>query len=198
MGDPPEDKDLTWKLVESRIDRVYNLFSVSINKNISPRTGQIHEFQVLNSPDWVTTIPVTRDNLVVLVKQYRHGSGEISLEPPGGLVKDGQSPQQSGLEELEEETGYRTDQMELLGWLYPMPALFSNKFWIFLARDAVPNGRKNPDETEEVKTVLMPIQEVREAVRNGRINCAVMVAALHLFFERLANATLTMKGVKST
>lgn len=187
MEDSPSDKELTWELVESRTDRIYNLFSVAIHKNISPRTGQIHEFQVLNSPDWVATIPITPDQRMVLVKQYRHGSKEISLEPPGGLVKTGQSPELSGLEELEEETGYKSDKMELLGWLYPMPALFSNKFWVYLARDAVPTGNKHPDETEEVKTVLMPLKEVREAIRTGRINCAVMVAALHLFFEKSAD-----------
>jgi len=188
MGESPKDKALTWKLVERQTDRAYNLFSVAICKNVSPRTGQVHEFQVLDSPDWVAIIPITPDGRMVLVKQYRHGSREISLEPPGGLVKSGQSAEQSGLEELEEETGYRSDEVELLGWLYPMPALFSNKFWVYLARDAVPTGRKHPDETEEVETVLMPVQEVKEAIRIGRINCAVMVAALHLFFEKMTNA----------
>ncbi len=185
MKDGQKDKELTWKLVESRTDRVYNLFSVAIRKNVSPRTGDIHEFQVLNSPDWVAIIPITSDDKMVLVKQYRHGSGEISLEPPGGLVKNGQSPEQSGLEELEEETGYRSNSVELLGWLYPMPALFSNKFWVYLARDVVPTGKKHPDETEEVQTVVMPVADVRGAIRSGRINCAVMVAALHLFFEKI-------------
>jgi len=185
MEDGQKDKALTWELVESRTDRVYNLFSVAIHKNVSPRTGNVHEFQVLNSPDWVAIIPITSDDKMVLVKQYRHGSGEISLEPPGGLVKSGQSPEQSGLEELEEETGYRSSSVELLGWLYPMPALFSNKFWVYLARDVVPTGKKNPDETEEVQTVIMPVAQVRDAVRTGGINCAVMVAALHLFFDKI-------------
>jgi ADP-ribose pyrophosphatase len=184
MDQGAKDKKLTWNLVDSRVDRRYNLFSVSINKNQSPRTGNIHEFQVLNSPDWVAVIPITPDGRMVMVKQYRHGSSEISLEPPGGLVKDGCSPEQSGLEELEEETGYKSDSMELLGWMYPMPALFTNKFWVYLARNVVPTGNKNPDETEEVQTVLMAIPEIRESIRTGNINCAVMIAALHLFLDK--------------
>lgn len=184
MDQAGKDGTLTWSLVDSRIDRRYNLFSVSINRNRSPRTGNVHEFQVLNSPDWVAVIPVTADGRMVMVKQYRHGSSTISLEPPGGLVKAGCSAEQSGLEELEEETGYRPESLELLGWMYPMPALFSNKFWVYLARNVVPTGKKNPDETEDLQTVLMPIGEVRECVRTGAINCAVMIAALHLYFDK--------------
>jgi len=192
MDQAGKDGTLTWSLVDSRIDRRYNLFSVSINKNRSPRTGNIHEFQVLNSPDWVAVIPLTADGRMVMVKQYRHGSSEISLEPPGGLVKAECTPEQSGLEELEEETGYRPESMELLGWMYPMPALFSNKFWVYLARNVVPAGKKSPDETEDLQTVLMPIEEVKEAVRTGAINCAVMIAALHLYFDKEEPNSKTM------
>ena len=62
MADKREPQELFWELVESRQDRSYKLFSVHINKNKSPRTGQIHEFQVMSSPDWVAVIAVTPDD----------------------------------------------------------------------------------------------------------------------------------------
>jgi len=182
-----QKRDLRWELIDTRKDSSYPLFSVSINRNRSPRTGEIHEFQVLNSPDWVAVIAVTPDNNLVMVRQYRHGSGELSLEPPGGLVKEGQTPEQSGREELSEETGYRSDSLELLGWMDPMPALFTNRFYIFLAKDAMPTGNLDPDETEEIETVLVPLDEIRDYIRTGRIRCAVMIAALHLFLEHTNN-----------
>ncbi len=123
-----KDKDLIWELVESRTDRVYNLFSVAIHKNASPRTGAIHEFQVLDSPDWVAIIPITSDDKMVLVKQYRHGSREISLEPPGGLVKNGQSPEQSGLEELEEEPAIDPARWNSWGGSTPCLPCFQTSF----------------------------------------------------------------------
>ncbi|MBI5249512.1 MAG: NUDIX hydrolase [Desulfomonile tiedjei] len=178
------DRELSWELVDSREDRRYNLFSVSINRSKSPRTGEIHEFQVLGTPDWVAVIPVTTDNKLVLVNQFRHGSGELSLEPPGGLVKQGQSPEQSAKEELEEETGYIAENLELLGWLHPFPALFNNKFYVYCARDARPAGKLNPDETEEIETVLIPVEDLSDHIRSGKITCAVMIAALHLFVDR--------------
>lgn len=174
-----------WEQVHRRLDRSYGLFAVHVLHNRSPRTGVVHEFQVLDSPDWVAVIPLTPDNEVVLVNQYRHGSGEFSLEPPGGLVKEGQSPEQSAREELEEETGYRASTWELVSCMHPMPAIFTNRFYVYLARNAVPTGTVHPEETEELETVLVPVSEIRTYMRSGRITSSVMIAALYLFLEHI-------------
>jgi ADP-ribose pyrophosphatase len=179
-----QDRNLLWVPVESREDRNYNLFSVYLNKNKSPRTGRIHEFQVLKSPDWVAIIPVTPNNELVMVSQYRHGIEQLSLEPPGGLVKDGQTPEQSAIEELEEETGYRAPAYHLLGWMHPMPAILTNRFYVYLAENATPTGKPNPEETEEIETILVPVSEITDYIRTGKITCSVMIAALHLYLNR--------------
>jgi ADP-ribose pyrophosphatase len=184
MDSRPVNRKLHWETVETREDRRYGLFSVHIRKNRSPRTGKIHEFQVLDSPDWVASVAVTPSQELVMVRQHRHGTGELSLELPGGLVKAGQSPEQSGREELEEETGYEASVFEPLGWMHPMPAIFTNKFYVFLARDAKPTGCLHPDETEEIETVLVPATEIKEYMRSGKITCSVMIAALHLYLDR--------------
>lgn len=194
MDETKTASDLVWELIDSREDRAYPLFSVRINRNRSPRTGRVHEFQVLTSPSWVAVIPVTADGQVIMVRQYRHGTGELSLEPPGGLVKEGQTPELSGLEELEEETGYQPREMELLGWMHPMPALFTNRMYVFLAKDVEPTGTLNTDETEEVETVRVPVGEVREYIRSGKITASVMIAALHLFLDRWENQTKADTG----
>jgi ADP-ribose pyrophosphatase len=179
-----QNRNLLWVPVESREDRSYKLFSVRLNKNKSPRTGKIHEFQVLNSPDWVAIIPVTPNNELVMVRQYRHGIEQLSLEPPGGLVKDGQTPEQSAIEELEEETGYRAQAFHLLGWMHPMPAILTNRFYVYLAENATPTGVLNPEETEEIETILVPISQISDYVKTGKITCSVMIAALHLYLNR--------------
>ena len=181
--DHGKDRDLIWELIDSKEDRNYPLFSVRINKNRSPRTGEIHEFQVLTSFEWVAVIPLTSDKHVVMVRQYRHGTGEISLEPPGGLVKPGTTPEQGAREELEEETGYICSNMVSLGWMYPVPALFSNRMHVFFAPDAEPNGNFSPDETEELQTVLVPLADVKGLIREGAINNALIMAALYRFLD---------------
>jgi ADP-ribose pyrophosphatase len=184
MESGQEGIDLYWQPVDSREDRRYNLFSVHLNRNRSPRTGKIHEFQVLRSPDWVAVIPITPNNELVMVRQYRHGIEGLSLEPPGGLVKDGQDPEQSAREELEEETGYRAQELRLLGWMHPMPAILTNRFYVYLAEKATPTGALNPEETEEIETVLVPVSELNDYIRTGKITCSVMIAALHLYLNR--------------
>ncbi len=183
MDSGREVRDLSWELMESTQDRDYGLFAVFRNKNKSPRTGQIHEFQVLKSPDWVAVLAVTPGNELVMVRQYRHGTGQLSLEPPGGLVKEGQTPEQSASEELEEETGYRAEKFQSLGWMHPMPALFTNRFYVYLAENVTPTGKLNPDETEEIETILVPVSQVRDHIRQGKITCSVMIAAIYLFLD---------------
>ena len=181
--DHGKDRDLIWELIDSREDRNYDLFSVRVNKNRSPRTGKIHEFQVLTSFEWVAVIPLTLDKHVVMVRQYRHGTGEISLEVPGGLVKPGTTPEQGARAELEEETGYICRNLVSLGWMYPVPALFTNRMYIFFAPDSEPKGNFNPDETEELQTVLVPLDDVKGLIGEGAINNALMVATLYRFLD---------------
>ncbi len=184
MGSDPKSPNLHWELLDSSEDRRYGLFSVRINRNRSPRTGKVHQFQVLTSPDWVTVVPVTPDNKVIMVRQYRHGTGGLSLEPPGGLTKAGRTPERSAREELEEETGYRAQEWELLGRMDAMPALFTNSFYVYMATNATPTGNLNPDETEDLETVLVPLHEVRRYIRDGKITSSMMIAALYLFLDR--------------
>lgn len=169
---------LCWDLLNVREDREYNLFSVEINTCRSPRTGLPHQFQVLRSTDWVAVIAITKEKEVVLVNQFRHGIRDLSLELPGGLVKPGQTPLKSAAEELEEETGFTAPEMKLLGSMYPFPAIFTNSFYVYLAENAEPSGKIHPDETEEIETVLAPVGELRNFIRDGKINCGIMIAAI--------------------
>ncbi len=177
----PSNKNLKWDLLSVREDRQYNLFSVEIDTCKSPRTGLSHDFQVLMSPDWVAVIALTKEKEVVLVNQFRHGIRELSLELPGGLVKEGQTPLKSAAEELAEETGFVAPSFKLLGWMHPLPAIFNNKFHVYLAENATFTGELNPDETEELETVLAPLNELKDYIRDGKITCGIMIAALGLF-----------------
>lgn len=187
MDAPAGDDKLVWELLDSHTDREYGLFSVRVNRNRSPSTGRVHEFQVLDSPEWVCVVPITPEGNVVMVRQYRHGSGEISLEPPGGVAKPGQTPEQSAREELEEETGYVAGRFTRVARLRPIPALFTNHLHVFLAEDCTPEGRFHPDETEDLETILIPMNEVEPAIRSGRIDNAIIVASLYAALDFVKN-----------
>ena len=78
-----------WRRTRSQQNESYRVFSIRTDTAISPRTDESHDFYVIESRDWINIIPITPDERVVMVKQYRHGSREITLEIPGGIVDPG-------------------------------------------------------------------------------------------------------------
>ncbi len=141
-----------------------------------------HEFVVLHSPDWVNVVPVTSDGQVVLIRQWRHGTGELTLEIPGGLIDPGESPMIAGARELAEETGYEAGCMDPLGWVHPNPALFSNRCYTCLALDCKAVGPPRLEDTEQIEVELRPLAQVPELIQSGEISHSLVVAAFTRFW----------------
>ena len=108
-----------WTTLESEPIQDCRVFSVRRIRTRSPRTGDAHDFFAIDSSDWVNVVPITPDGRVVMVRQYRHGAGELTLETPGGLVDPGETPAAAAARELLEETGYAADEIVSLGAVSP-------------------------------------------------------------------------------
>ncbi len=148
------------------------------------RDGVEDDFVILESPEWVNVVALTPRNEVVLIRQWRHGIGEVALEIPGGMVDPGESPAQAAVRELSEETGYRAPHWEPLAWVHPNPALFTNRCHTFLARNAVPADAPHPDPHEEIEVLTLPLDELPALVRRGDISHSLVVSALcHLWLR---------------
>jgi len=113
----------------------YSVFDVEELVSDSVHVGREYLYHVVRCPDWACVVPITTDGRIVLVRQFRAGVRAITLEPPGGLVEPGQTPEQTAARELLEETGY-AGQIERLGWVHPNPAILNNRVHLFVARDA--------------------------------------------------------------
>ena len=103
--------------------------------------GQKFPNYAIQSPDFVVIIAVTERNELLLVRQFRHAVGALTLELPAGHVEKDETPAQSARKELLEETGYVADTFELLASLSPSPARFTNRMWCYFAA----NARRSPD-----------------------------------------------------
>jgi 8-oxo-dGTP pyrophosphatase MutT (NUDIX family) len=178
-----------WDVVSSVRRDQLRIFGLRVDRAVSPRTGVAHEFYVLESGNWVNVIPVTPEREVVLIRQYRHGTREVTLEIPGGIIEPGDSPQAAARRELREETGYEAGEMVGLGFVHPNPAFLDNRCYTFIARDARRTGPQTQDEKEDIEVLLKPLAEIPALIREGRITHSLVVAAFYrLFMEHLPPA----------
>jgi 8-oxo-dGTP pyrophosphatase MutT (NUDIX family) len=145
---------------------------------VSPRTGEEHEFSIVDCVDWCNIVPLTRAGEVVMVRQHRYGTGEETLELPGGMVDAAdESPLEAARRELYEETGYRATLVEPTGVIAPNPAMQTNRCWSFLARDVERVGAPRLDGGEDIEVVTVALDEIPARIAGGEISHALVVVA---------------------
>jgi ADP-ribose pyrophosphatase len=172
----------SWPVISSRLERAFRIFNLRTDRARSPLTGVEHDFVVLESAAWVNVIPLTRAEEVVLIRQYRHGIREVTLEIPGGLVEAADTPLAAAKRELLEETGFRGETWIDLGYVHPNPAIQDNRCHTFLALGVTQAGPQALDDKEDIEVLLRPLAEIPRLIREGRIRHALVVAAFWRFF----------------
>lgn len=171
-----------WKKTRSEAAGDHLIFQVRYDYAVAPWSGLEHKVTILECPDWVNVVAVTPEDAVIFIRQYRHGTEEITLEIPGGAVdaKDG-SPVEAGARELREETGYTSDDLHYLGCVAPNPAFQNNLCHFVLARNAHQTTGTQFDSGEDIATEAIPFSQVRERILSGEICHALVVAAFYYF-----------------
>ncbi|MBM4331120.1 MAG: NUDIX hydrolase [Deltaproteobacteria bacterium] len=172
-----------WEFLRSTILQSCRVFSLKMEGYRSPRTGREHDFYLIDAPDWVNVIPLTADHKVILVKQFRFGTKDFSLEIPGGMLDDGDTPEQAASRELLEETGYAGDEPVLLGAVHPNPAIHTNRCYTYLIKNVIWRKPPQPDSTEEIEVKIVPLPEIPRLIREGKITHSLVIAAFYWYFS---------------
>jgi 8-oxo-dGTP pyrophosphatase MutT (NUDIX family) len=171
-----------WKKVGSKPVGDFRIFKIRSDTCVNPRTGQEHDFFVLDSVNWVNVIAVTPDQQLVMVRQYRHGSGTVELEIPGGMMDPHETdPVATAVRELREETGYEGENARLLGKIHSNPAILSNTTFTVLIENCHLKHGVEFDHGEDLATQLTPVADIPKLVADGKIGHSLVVVALYHF-----------------
>ncbi len=154
------------------------LFRLRRERFRSRLTGKEHAYYVIRLADAVHVIAITPDRKIVMVRQFRAGSGRDSLETPGGLVEPGEDPAAAGARELLEETGYAGEPPVVLGTVWSNPSLVSSRVTTIVVENARPVGATKFDESEELSVELLDESKLFQALADGAIDHALVVQGL--------------------
>lgn len=152
--------------------------------DVSPYTEKEHGFVFIDSLSWVNIVPITDQNEIVMIRQYRHGSQGVTLEIPGGMVDAGEEPSNAAVRECHEETGYIVETPHSLGELNPNPALFNNTLHTFYSHVKACKSKVHVSETEKTEVELIKIERVKSLLLDGTIDHALVCATLWRFLDR--------------
>lgn len=184
-GGVPSGGPVRWEKGEERVLAKTRVFEAWARHYRHPVRGTEREFVLVKAPDWVNVVAVTAEGLVVLVRQFRHGIDDFSLEIPGGVIERGEDPVAAGVRELREETGYSGTSARLLASVHPNPAIQDNHTHVVLVEGAAKNAATEWDADEEIEVLTMPFDKVLAEARAGRITHSLTLAGL-FHFEPLA------------
>jgi 8-oxo-dGTP pyrophosphatase MutT (NUDIX family) len=143
--------------------------------------GLESDFYIVEAPAWANVIATTAQGELVLVEQFRHGIEQSTLEIPGGVVDEGESPRESVERELLEETGYQGEEWHYLGAVSSNPAFFNNYTELYWAEGCELVEQPNLDTHEFIETHLVPLNQFFYYIQQGDIHHSLVVAAAAKF-----------------
>lgn len=154
-------------------------------------------FYVLKSRDWCNIIPITEEGRIVLVRQYRIGISQSTLEFPGGVIDPSDTDLQSAaLREMAEETGYEPlpgANCQALGWTHPNPAILNNRLHFFIVGPVRKTTSQNLDAGEMIETVEVTPDELISLIARDQVTHALMLNPLFALMLRQPEGALALK-----
>lgn len=147
--------------------------------------GKMAKREIIRHPGAVAVIPVTKEGKIVFVKQYRKPLEKVLIEIPAGKLESGEAPEKTAVRELEEETGFTTNDLTFVTSFYTSPGFADELMYIYLtteleALEQPPAG----DEDEFIELMELTLEEAKQYVKENKIHDAKTNFAI-LYLEML-------------
>lgn len=177
MSNSPDPRP--WKLLRQEPGPDLRVFKSRFDWRLNPRNNCELKCLILESRDWVNVVALTPEKEVVLVKQFRFGRGEVTIEIPGGVVDSGEEHGAAARRELTEETGFSGGKWTYLGASEPNPAILDNLCHHWLVEDVVQDHSTQLDEGEDIKVFTTGKDNLAKMIKNGELRHSLVLVALH-------------------
>jgi len=177
--DRPGDK--LWKVSSPK-----TLFTNPVTSLISSRvhcgrTGKEKDFYRFEFTPWVNIVACTDKGEILVIKQYRFGTGQMELEIPGGAVNKGEPPLDAGVRELLEETGFAGENARIIGKVCPNPAIQDNICYTVLVDNVKKIAEPNQDDMEDIEVLIMSEDELFELIKDETIGHGLVLNGLMFY-----------------
>jgi len=173
---------LRWTRLKSQPGPELPLFKVRIDTMQHPVSSEEFQRLVLETSDWVTVVAVTTEGKLVMVEQYRFGIGDLTTEPVAGMVDENEESLDAAKRELLEETGFGNGTWRYLGSVQANPAIQNNLCHHWLVENVELVQEPAPDSGEAIRVHLMSLDEIREAIVDGRFRHPLGLSAMSRVF----------------
>lgn len=170
-----------WTVTASDYVRKDEWIGVRADDCLTADGVRIAPFYVIEYPDWVQIVAIDADEQLLLVRQYRHGMGDFTLELPAGRMDLGETDAVAvARRELLEETGCEAKEVRLLSIGPLNPAGIDNRVHTVLCSGVREVAAQKVDPTEEIEVVRLPLAEAIARARAGEILTLPQTASLLL------------------
>ncbi|HDX9579411.1 TPA: NUDIX hydrolase [Bacillus pseudomycoides] len=154
------------------------IIKVRVDEVVLPN-GETSKREIVNHPGAVAIIAITDDGKIVLVEQYRKAMEKALVEIPAGKLEQGEKPEVTAIRELEEETGYICDNMELITSFYTSPGFADEIVYVYEATGLKKKEDKaDLDEDEFVELMEVSLEEALQLIKEQRIHDAKTMFAI--------------------
>ena len=176
------DKDMKWKTLSQKYLIEKPWLTARVDKVVLPTGAIIDEYYVLEYPDWVNTIAITKDGMFVFVRQYRYAIGKTVNELCAGVLAQGAAPMAAAKRELMDETGFGGGNWQKWMTISANPSTHTNLTHCYLATDVERMDVQHLDKAEDIEVRFFSREEVMDMLEKGEILQSLMAAPLWKYF----------------